>query len=286
MLIKKTVDKTIQKYLRLSKAVFSATSKDRTTKFDDNVLIDILKKIIIESHLNLQEDAPLADQNTCKTFVIAIRIYAAGSAVQMRSYSINTADAFSARIWEAARATSAAPGFFKPITINGVTYGDGGTGWNNPAAEAIMEAHKIWPNRPIGCLLSIGTGLEKAIQLNYGNDSMSEFHARLLQKLVPNEFFHSEVAKYCIDSLMSCEKIHRDVSSQFPDRITPYKNYYRLNVPQGMSEIALEEWKKTDEIIALTESYMEHGEMEERKITIAKLLLNPQIAGLSPFSMI
>ena len=163
--------------------------------------------------------------------------------------------------------------------INGVTYGDGGTGWNNPTAEAITEAHKIWPNRPIGCLLSIGTGLEKAIQLNHDDESSPEIRTQLLRMLAPRESFQLDVAKYCVASLTSCEKIHRDVSSQFPDRIIPYKNYFRLNVPQGMSEIGLEEWKKIGDIIALTETYMDHGEIEGRKISIAKLLLNPQTAG-------
>jgi predicted acylesterase/phospholipase RssA len=283
VLIRKTVDEAIKKYLLLSETIFGAMSKDRTVKFDHDALEDILKKAVTESPLNLQADAPLADQNTCKTFVVAIRIRAGGAAVRMRTYNTTTADAFSAQIWEAARATSAAPTIFEPITINGVTYGDGGAGWNNPTVEAIAEAHKIWPNRPIGCLLSIGTGLEKAIQLSQDHEISPECHAQLLRMLAPKEFFQSEVAKYYVASLTSCEKVHRDVSSQFPDRIAPYKNYFRLNVPQGISEIGLEEWKKIGDIIALTESYMEHGEMEEWKITIAKLLLNPQVAGLTPF---
>lgn len=121
----------------------------------------------------------------------------------------------SARIWEAARATSAAPTFFQPITINGVKYGDGGTGWNNPTAEALAEAYHIWPSRLIGCLLSLGTGLEEAIQLSEGNDGLSEgFSRSLLQRLAPHPSFQLEVAKYCVTSLTSCEKIHRDVSDK------------------------------------------------------------------------
>jgi hypothetical protein len=37
--------------------------------------------------------------------------------------------------------------------------------------------------------------------------------------------------------------------------------------------------EKIEDIIALTESYMEHGEIEEWKIMVADLLLNPQVAG-------
>ena len=236
-----------------------------TAKFDHIVLQNALKKVIAESSLNLQPDAFLEDESLCKTFVVAIRTRGTGAtAVRMRTYNTDTADAFSGRIWETARATSAAPTFFQPIIINGVKYGDGGTGWNNPTAEAIAEAHNIWPGRLIGCLLSLGTGLEKANQLSDGNDEFSEYWRSVLKKLAPQASFQLEVAKYCVASLTSCEKIHRDVSEKYPDRIVPNSNYFRFNVPQGMSNIGLEEWKKIDDIIALTEDY-DHGEILDRK---------------------
>ena len=61
----------------------------------------------------------------------------------MRSFGTRDADAFSASIWEAGRATSAAPIFFLSIEIRDVLYSDGGTGWNNPTNEAILEARNI-----------------------------------------------------------------------------------------------------------------------------------------------
>lgn len=274
----KTVEQAIEKYQILSETVFSELSKSPTSKFNHSALEKGLKQVIMESPLNLQADALLPDENRCKTFVVAIRTRAGGAAVRMRSYNTSTAYAFPAQIWEVARATSAAPTLFEPIKIKGVTYGDGGTGWNNPAAEAIAEAHKIWPNRPIGCLLSIGTGLEKAVQLGLGNGSSSEAVSKLLRKLAPNSSFKWEVAKYCVDSLTSSEKIHREVASHYSD-IVPHRNYFRFNVPQGMSYIGLEEWRKIEDIIALTDSYMDHGEMEQQKIRVADLLLDPQHAG-------
>jgi len=255
-------------------------SEASTSKFDYNALERILKKVIAESPLNLQPDALLKEPNTCKTFVVAIRTRGSGSATRLRSYDSGTADAFSGQIWEAARATSAAPTFFQPITIDGVKYGDGGTGWNNPTAEAIAEAHSIWPSRPIGCLLSLGTGLEQAIQLIDGNDELPEGVLRgLLQKLAPQASFQLEVAKYCVASLTSCEKIHRDVSEKYPDRVVPNANYFRFNVPQGMSNIGLEEWRKIGDIVSLTEDYMDHGEILDRKKTVARVLMNPQTAS-------
>lgn len=56
------------------------------------------------------------------------------------SYDTLTADAFPARIWEVARATSVAPMIFPPIYIGDVKYGDGSTGWSNLTKEAIADA--------------------------------------------------------------------------------------------------------------------------------------------------
>ncbi|KAG9694586.1 FabD/lysophospholipase-like protein, partial [Aureobasidium melanogenum] len=49
----------------------------------------------------------------------------------------------SLRIWEVARATSAAPGFWKSVTLLGKVYQDGGLSHNNPSAIAINEANLL-----------------------------------------------------------------------------------------------------------------------------------------------
>lgn len=70
------------------------------------------------------------------------------------------------KIWEAARATSAATSFFAPIKIvsGGVprVFLDGALEANNPVDELWYEAAEEWGPQPlepqICCLLSIGTG--------------------------------------------------------------------------------------------------------------------------------
>lgn len=62
-----------------------------------------------------------------------------------------------------ARATSAAPGYFKPFIHErtGIGYLDGALYYNNPVRVANMERKLIWPdtiNLPPDILLSIGTG--------------------------------------------------------------------------------------------------------------------------------
>lgn len=66
-------------------------------------------------------------------------------------------------MWEAARATSAAPTFFKPLTVGGQQFVDGGLVSNNPVYEMESEAMDIWGAttgdlKPlIKCFISIGS---------------------------------------------------------------------------------------------------------------------------------
>ncbi|TMC18228.1 MAG: hypothetical protein E6J34_17645 [Chloroflexi bacterium] len=246
------------------------------------MLITEIKKVVSSSCQGLSPDAQLKDlrPDLCHTFVVSSRLRATGGAIRMRTYDTLTEDAFPACIWQAARATSAAPTFFPSILIDDDRYGDGGTGWNNPTKEAIAEVHNIWPTRSIGCVISIGTGLEEALQLNDKSEELSTFIDAILRKTSPKLSFQVAVAEYCVKCLTSCEITHREVADN-PERIILDGNYFRLNVPQGMSKIGLDEWDKLEDMIALTKSYMTHPDLSKLKQKIAKLLQNPQIASLS-----
>lgn len=62
------------------------------------------------------------------------------------------------RVWECLRATSAAPGYFDPFVKDDLNLIDGALSHNNPVAIAIAEAKALWPNAPISCIVSCGTG--------------------------------------------------------------------------------------------------------------------------------
>lgn len=62
------------------------------------------------------------------SFVLAVEsdnVQKHGLLKRFRTYG-NEAQAEDVFIWEAARVTSAAPGFFAPVSINGVNYSGGG----------------------------------------------------------------------------------------------------------------------------------------------------------------
>ena len=62
------------------------------------------------------------------------------------------------KVWEVGRATSAAPTFFPPISIDGTKFFDGGLVANNPIQYAVREVRDIWPDRNVGVIVSLGCG--------------------------------------------------------------------------------------------------------------------------------
>lgn len=274
----KTIDETIAQYKELSRIVFTSKSRNSNAAFDHDVFRLQIQKVVRNSRLGLSADAwledPRPDQERCRTFVVATRKHADG-AVRLRTYGMEIADAFQARIWEAARATSAAPTFFCPIVINDVEYSDGGIGFNNPVKEAIAEVGWIWPNRPIGCLLSIGTGRESPLQLADQATVLPRMVRTILGKTSRRFAYGAAVAEYCVKVVTNCEQIHRELTER-RNEFALNRNYFRLNVPIGMSQIGLDEWQELRTMMALTESYM-CGEMLEQKQRIASLLLHPEL---------
>jgi len=82
-----------------------------------------------------------------------------------RTYQVPKNQSFDCTIWEAARATTAAPTFFKGIDIGGPgskeRFIDGGVGRNNPIMQVFEEAELVFPNGHVACAISIGTGQAK-----------------------------------------------------------------------------------------------------------------------------
>lgn len=139
------------------------------------------------------------------------------------------------KIWEAVRATSAAPTFFDPIHINGEEYVDGGLGCNNPCKEVYEEAQRLWPDREIGCIISLGTGMPRVLSMQ---------NPSLLSSWWPKDWTETLLRVATL-----CDQIHQEMLRKRELR----GKYFRFNVQQGMQTISLEEWKKLGEVATHTE---------------------------------
>jgi predicted acylesterase/phospholipase RssA len=183
----------------------------------------------------------------------------------------NPGRAHHGEIWQVARATSAAPTYFTPITINNRKFGDGGFGTNNPAWEVIWEVTQMTGKTSdlgnIALMVSIGTGMSP----------LSKFGQGLLGKYYA---YFRAAKKLAVDS----ENVHDRMMT-----VTGGKDgkvpYYRFNVRDGLGEMKLDEWKapkkwrRRKENLTLkcirekTDDYLQLREVQDDLEKLAKILV-------------
>jgi len=167
------------------------------------------------------------------------------------------------KIWEAARATSAAPTFFKRIEIGRAQpFVDGGIGRNNPSWVVLDEASTLFGARPIGCLVSVGTGQVEAVGIKRPG------------------FFHQIAPTDVVDALRAiatdCEDTHERMQRLFTQ--LP-RTYFRLNVDQGMQRMKPSEWEILSRVEAHTAQYLRRNEIDEKMALLGRIITVPK-AGL------
>ncbi|KAK4170205.1 putative calcium-independent phospholipase A2-gamma [Cladorrhinum sp. PSN259] len=159
------------------------------------------------------------------------------------------------KIWEAARATTAASTFFKPqelgIGARRMPYIDAAVGgFNNPGDYLLREAaDEFGKRRPFGCMLSIGTGT-RTTQL-----------ARAKTGLGPIDSlkFYARVSKTVKNVATDSEKIH----DQLENRMSSTSAYYRFNVPDAAEKVALDGYESIPKLKSLTAEYLSEKDVHE-----------------------
>ncbi|KAI6817961.1 hypothetical protein KC340_g7533 [Hortaea werneckii] len=165
-------------YESLSNDVFGKRRHLKYYQFSHRKLEDVIKRVVERNRLASDESSdgmtlmtdptPDVDRKRpyCRSAVVSLQrkqgsrdqIHLFRSYVHLASTRDSRSVGDSARIcnpndqervfiWEAARATSAAPHYFKEINIQGYQYMDGGLVENNPSCEAWREASAMHRNR-------------------------------------------------------------------------------------------------------------------------------------------
>jgi hypothetical protein len=201
-------------------------------------------------------------------------------------------------IWEAARATSAAPTYFNSIQIGQTEYMDGGFGLNNPSQRMFYEVSQV--NRDVeeanALSISIGTGITR----------FSRFQRGSLKKIIT---WLNGAKKISTD----CEEFHRMMNLTTTNG--KRHRYHRFNVPEpatdpdaekpaylkelhgrlkkalgkdvqlpdrGLGKIKLDEWNPKrpwrrestqDEIRRITQSYLEDPAIDQELEELARILV-------------
>ncbi|KAF5984859.1 calcium-independent phospholipase [Fusarium bulbicola] len=263
----------IQAYKSLSKEVFSRKFKVPFLEsfrkasnvalswswFDGDKLKDAVRRTVEENLL--PSDSAVLRQSGCTvedltlitdmksatySFVCAVPKYEE-KVKRIRSYEPldqrTNAPAERFKIWEAARATSAAPMYFPHIEAGGVSYFDGGLESNNPVIEVIEEAKQEFPDDKISTVISVGTGAYQASDASAG---LAGF------------------MNYMINMATSTEKHHRSVleDPRFAD--IRKEGYFRLNGTLELGAIDLAAVERMEEIERLAESYLSSNEGQQQ----------------------
>ncbi|KAG5334226.1 hypothetical protein C0989_003877 [Termitomyces sp. Mn162] len=153
-----SVEESIGAYTEFAGKVFSETKhKWQDGTFKASTFETVIKAVVARYDDSKSENAPMMSdvsaQRNCKTFVCATpgpsQLTTDTRPHLFRSYPAQSpSESLNSTIWEAARATTASPPFFKRIEIGTSSpkeeYIDGGRGCTNPAFEVLKEAQSIY----------------------------------------------------------------------------------------------------------------------------------------------
>lgn len=132
--------------------------------------------------------------------------------------------AFRVNTMTAIRATTAAPTFFTPVSFEGGLFSDGALVANNPTAIALQEAKVLYPNIPVECVVSIGTG----------------YYSSRSSKVQGNSVMGWDVL---VNQLVASSTDTEDVHALLNDFL-PNDKYFRLN-PVLQDNLAIDEKNMT-----------------------------------------
>ncbi|OJJ80604.1 uncharacterized protein ASPGLDRAFT_38966 [Aspergillus glaucus CBS 516.65] len=245
------VDECIAAYVQLMKKIFEKPSKRNLVtspfskikpRFNASKLEDAINQVISSCGANPTDLFNDQAERGCRVFVCSIT-QETKEIMHLRSYQVPGKDEIPATICQAARATSAATTFFKPVSIGARRFADGALGANNPADEVEREASDVWCGgtgdlKPlVKCFISIGTG-------NPGKKAMEDNLFKFVSKTLPGLATQTE----------HTEKNFTAKWRQHYDE----KRFFRFNVDQGLQEVGLAEYQVQGLIEAATGGYLDH----------------------------
>ncbi|KFY85790.1 hypothetical protein V498_07664 [Pseudogymnoascus sp. VKM F-4517 (FW-2822)] len=269
--LRMTIPECITAYTELSETIFkpkrswaspfrAAEYLNGDGKFDSQALEKEIKTQIQKSKVAANDDQILLmdTESPCKVCVFALQGEDSTLAI-LRTYDYPNASHTlfeECKVWEACRATSAAPTFFDPVQIGPYkqSFIDGGLRYNNPIFKVYGESQEIWPNRTI-VVTSIGNGEPPG----------TNFSGNLKQ-----------IANSIAEIVTDCDRTADDFYNR-KEYMIDKGCYFRLSVTHGLGSIGLEEHDHINEITDRTEVYLSRGEPRTKLNMCIRALLQEHV---------
>ncbi|KAI3529779.1 hypothetical protein CABS03_00622 [Colletotrichum abscissum] len=281
-----STEEAINAYESFAKDVFRKKNRRRwwNRTYKEETLVKIIQDNVTKK--KLAKTTMLDDTRERGLAFVCAATYDAYEAYLFRTYKGSSNCAHNVEIWEAARATSAAPTFFHPISIEVEAerdqYVDGAVTCNNPARLVLSEAESYFgPRRTLGFLLSLGTGLKVSDKKVNVVPQGQLVDRPVVARQGSGALFSRgtiKILKHAKASLTDSEPEHQALEQRFQK--THYA-YWRLNLDRGAADIKLNEYKKMGLLRAATERYIQGSEVSDHLDKIASMLYAKEGVNLS-----
>ncbi|PWN39418.1 FabD/lysophospholipase-like protein [Ceraceosorus guamensis] len=236
--------------------------------YDADKLADAVREIAGEfgvekdREMKLRDEQNTTDTEECKVVVLTCRANPTDDGkmgVHLRSYVShpNVPDLYKDfTLWQAARATSAAPVYFERLKVGDDEFIDGGMGFNNPVLELFTEMNHVYgPARPIETVISLGTGVPK--DLRFSKTGVSTTIKEVIGMLTNSETAHDAA---------------KDIVPRFA--LLGKEKYWRFNLSKALSDgdvvgngqkyeelmTLMDDWSAIPLIRQLTDKWLAHPE--------------------------
>lgn len=182
------------------------------------------------------------------------------------------------KVWEAARATSAAPPYFKPFTHQktGCAYIDGAIHHHCPVFVADQERRLLWEDVQDSLpdiTLSIGSGITKHDAYPSETNNSNGFHGQESQSKQPVKGigYLVRIASRIIERQLNCEAIWREYCSQSNSANTPTHleddcRRIRLNAEFIDVKLSLDDVESIDMLEKITRNTIQQNQNEVQKV--------------------
>ncbi|KAI9811178.1 MAG: hypothetical protein M1826_003299 [Phylliscum demangeonii] len=251
-------------YNTIAGSVFSKTNqnwKPQDGLFNATTLQNRVEELVADQERGtyMLDDTDTNNNDFGKAFVLAMPAHNMTHPGLFRTYRAREHSSVNCKIWEAARATTAAVTFFKRIVIGQEEFIDAGIKCNNPAIRLLSEAQTVFGgDRPLNCLVSLGAGHPGVIGLSTPN---------IFQNILP-----TDVVEVLKQIATDCEGTAHELSERFGNAPS---SYFRFNVTHGAGSISLEEWRRMGEVKTHTRTYLKETVVGASIDAVVSLLCKP-----------